>query len=588
MVPEETNWLIPEDIHKMIVHAVTEHFGFPRALSYELDDEGKLHARFGKGINPRDSFYYEGQIPSPGDIFEIAIKERKELVVLDPQNDPHCRSEKTEKHHQVEPFAVIPIEIDFKVAIIISINHDEKDGFSLNSFEIDKLKHFIREVILNPKTMPTNVLDKKLSDYVNEIEKVRIGTLLRSSSDLGVKDLKQKALLAYLTIKAQSKKGIYPYNRFLKHGSQAFSAIISPDENKEQGCIVWCNNHYLGLNRNEEIVRYAKQVLDEYGTGCGTSAASGGFSAIHKLLESELIKFMGKESVILYPTGYTANTGAIGTLATPGDLILVDHDSHASVIDGIKMSGAEFRVFKHLDMIDLEKILKKLDRKKYNNLFVLTESVFSMSGEEAPLGELCNLRQKYDFFLYVDEAHAFGFYGEKGSGLCEQFGQTQNVDFVMSTLSKATASIGGFIACDRQYGSYLRITSNPYLFQACLTPVDAAVNVAALKIIQMDESPRNRLWQSTRRFREMLIEKGFNVGGSRSPIVPIYIPDEEKLAFFCRELYLNGIFTNWISYPAVRKRTGRLRFIVTASHSDDQIDKTIETMERVGKKLKVI
>lgn len=587
-MPEENSWLISEDTHKAIVHAAIDRFGVSRALSYELDHEGKLHARYGKGINPCDSFYYNGRVPDSGEIFDVAVKEKKELIILAPQSDSRFDIERVETHHKNEPFAVIPIEVDCKVILLISINFDEAEGNLFCPLEIAKFKHLVYKLILNQEAKGENILDKKLPEYLDGIEKIQIGMLLRNMADLGVKDLRQKALLAYLTVKAQNKKGVFPYNRFLKNGSRTLSKIISPDEGKEKDCIVWCNNHYLGLNRNKEVIRYAKQILEEYGSGCGTSAASGGFSEIHKLLESEVAKFTRRESVILYPTGYTANTGAIGTLASPGDMIIVDRDSHASMIDGIKMSGAEFRVFKHLDTDHLESILKKIDQNEYNNVFVLTESVFSMSGEEAPLQEICRLKQTHDFFLYVDEAHAFGFYGEKGSGLCEQTGQSHNVDFMMSTLSKATASIGGFIACDRQYSSYLRINSNPYLFQACLTPVDAAVNIAALKIIQSDKLPMTRLWKHTNKLRNLLINNGFNVGGSRSPIVPVYISEEEKLALFCRELYLNGIFTNWISYPAVRKRMGRLRFVVTANHTDEQIEKTVDVLRDLGKRLEVI
>ncbi len=603
MLREQAEFKIPDEIHRAVVHAVTNQLGFDKAISYELDSQGRLWTRHAKGINPEESFYCVGQFPVEGKVFDVAIKEKKHQIILDPHLDPRCHPPKIELY-KGKPFAVIPVEVNDTVAIVISVNNEES-SIPLEDAKIEEIINLSRTILApvfaegpikeaifegdsSSKKVKKNVLEKKLCEYVEEIENVQIGTILRTSKDLDIKGLKQKALLAYLTISAQNKKGIYPYNRFLKKGSQTYSAVISPDESKEKNCIVWCNNHYLGLNRNAEVLRYAKQILDEYGSGCGTSAASGGFNSIHKVLESELAKFEGKEEAVLYPTGYTTNTGVIGTLISPGDLIIVDRDSHASVIDGMKMAGAEFRVLKHLDVNHLEDILKKVDRKKYNDVFVLTESVFSMSGEEAPLEDYCKLKQKYGFFLYVDEAHAFGFYGEKGGGLCEHVSQTKNIEFIMSTLSKATASIGGFVAGDKHYCAYLRINSNPYLFQACLTPIDAAVCVAALRVIQSDKSPREKLWEKTNKFRKMLKNKGFNVGGSKSPIVPVYVSDETKLALFCRELYQNGIFTNWISYPAVRKHMGRLRFIVTANHTDEQIERTVWVLEKIAKQMGVI
>jgi 8-amino-7-oxononanoate synthase len=432
------------------------------------------------------------------------------------------------------------------------------------------------------------ILDQKVENYLAEVNQRQLGALVRNMKEYGINDLDKKALIIYLSVAAQTNEGIFPYNRYIKDGSNPLSDVVSPDEHTEKQCIVWCNNHYLGLNRHPKVIQYAHQILDKYGTGSGTSATSGGFNEIHKVLEKELAAFVNKPDAILYPTGFTTNLGAIGAMATPDDLIIVDRDSHASIIDGIKLSQAKFRVFKHNNPEHLEHILKTIDRTKFSNIIVVTESVFSMTGEEAPLLDYCQLKKKYGFYLFVDEAHAFGFYGKKGSGLAEKLQCSDQIDFLMSTLSKATASIGGFIASEKHFCCYIKFNSNSYMFQACLPPVDAAVSVAALKVIKEDKSIVKQLWDNTNLLRTQLQESGFDVGSSKSPIVPLYVSDEVKLAMLCKELYKNGIFTNWMTYPVVSKKCGRLRFIVTAKHTEQQITNTIEILRVLGKKIGII
>ncbi|MCX5749806.1 MAG: aminotransferase class I/II-fold pyridoxal phosphate-dependent enzyme [Candidatus Saganbacteria bacterium] len=436
--------------------------------------------------------------------------------------------------------------------------------------------------------MNENILDKQVSELINESENIQVGKLIRSLKGKNVGELNKKAIITYLVISAQNNLGIFPYNRYMKQGNKIYSKIISPDDKKEVDCIVWCSNHYLGLNKNQKIIDYAAEVLSSNGTGCGTSAVSGGFSEIHKKLEEDLANIEGKPESVLFSTGYTTNLGAISALADKNDLLIIDRESHASIIDAVTMSGADFRVFKHNDINYLEDILKKTDRNKYKNIFILTESVFSMSGDEAPLKEYIKLKKKHGFYLYVDEAHAFGFYGQKGAGLCEHLGCGDDTEFIMSTLSKATASIGGFVATEKYYCSYIRFNSNPYLFQASIPPVDAAVSIAALKLIREDKTLAKKLWENTKKFREMVKKSGFNVGNSKSPIVPVYVSDESKLSRLCKELFSNGIFTNWVSYPVVSKKQGRLRFVVTASHTNEHIEKTVQILTKLGRDIGII
>lgn len=426
-----------------------------------------------------------------------------------------------------------------------------------------------------------------VSKVIGNSSNMQIGKLVQSLKASEIKSIDKIARLINMGIAAQERDGIFPYNRFMKSGSRVVSAVVSNNSTERKDCIVWSSNHYLGLNRHPDVIRYAVKILQENGTGCGTSAVSGGFSSVHKELERELASLCGKPEAVLFATGYTTNLGTISSLAGKGDLILIDRDSHASIIDGSIMSKADLRIFKHNDPSHLEKLLKSAQGKRYNNVFVITESVFSMTGEEAPLLDYCRLKEKYGFILYVDEAHSFGFYGNKGAGLCDRIGCSGKVDFFMSTLSKATASVGGFIGSEKHYCSYLRVNSNPYLFQACLTPADAAVSVAALRVIRNDDSIAERLWNNTHLFRRLLAENGFVVKGT-SPIVPLFVSDETKLSVLCKRLFENNIFTNWVSYPVVPRKKGRLRFLVTASHTEEQIDRTAFVLSKLSDEIGII
>ena len=441
---------------------------------------------------------------------------------------------------------------------------------------------------MNVEKVLNNTLEFDVSKHIENPSNVQIGKLVRSLKAGEIKSIDKIAHLVYMGIAAQERDGIFPYNRYMKNGSGVVSAVVSNNRTERKDCIVWSSNHYLGLNRHPDVINYAVKILQENGTGCGTSAVSGGFSSVHKELERELASLCGKPEAVLFATGYTTNLGTISSLAGKGDLILIDRDIHASIIDGSIMSKADLRIFKHNDPYHLEKLLKSAREKKYNNIFVITESVFSMTGEEAPLLDYCRLKEKYGFLLYVDEAHSFGFYGNKGAGFCDHIGCSGKVDFFMSTLSKATASVGGFIGSEKHYCSYLRVNSNPYLFQACLTPVDAAVTVAALKVIRTDGSIAKRLWNNTRLFRRLLVERGFFVGKGTSPIVPLFVSDEAKLSVLCKRLFENNIFTNWVSYPVVPRKKGRLRFLVTASHTEEQIGRTVSVLTKLSDEIGII
>lgn len=414
-----------------------------------------------------------------------------------------------------------------------------------------------------------------------------IGFLVKQLAESGVTDVVQIAEKLDELKQLQVREHLWSYDRFTEFGSATASKVITEYSNEVQECILWSLNHYLGLNRHPRVLAKVKAAVDTYGTGCGTSAVSGGMSALHKEIEARIGKLLGKEKVLLYPTGYTTNLGAIASLVGKKDLILFDHESHASIIDGSRLSKKDWLAFRHNDVEDLERKLVRM-QPKYENIFVVVESAYSMSGDLAPLKEIAALKRKHKFLLYVDEAHSFGIYGPKGQGYCYDQGVMDDVDFIMSTLSKATASIGGFLAADRKFCTLMQVHANAYLFQACLSPIDAAAVLASLDEIEGDPSLRADLHEKAAYFRNSLKEAGFDLGHSRSPIIPIYIPDLSKLYNFNRELYSQGIFSVAVAYPAVKLTEGRIRFIVNASHTRQQLDTTLDVLKDLGRKYGII
>ncbi|MGF1521383.1 MAG: aminotransferase class I/II-fold pyridoxal phosphate-dependent enzyme [Leptolyngbyaceae cyanobacterium] len=379
----------------------------------------------------------------------------------------------------------------------------------------------------------------------------------------------------------QVQLGVYSQDRYTLEGSGCEATVVSPSTGKAINCILWCINHYTGLNRNPTVIQKVSDAVHQYGTGCGTSALSGGMSAIHKAVETKIASLVGKERALLFPTGYTTNLGVISALPGKHDLLLFDREAHASMIDGIKLSGRKFASFQHNSVVDLERKLKRY-RDRYENIIVIVESAYSMSGDLAPLAAIVELKHQYNFHLYVDEAHTFGFYGDRGAGYCQQLGLTDEVDFIMSTLSKATASVGGFIACQEKYIPLLEWSANPFIFQACLPPGDAAAISASLDELAENPNLISDLHEKNVYMRQRLTGLGFDLGQSKSPIIPIFVEDPERLLRFNKDLFEHGIFSVSVVYPAVKPQEGRIRLILNACHTYEQIERTLVILEFLG------
>lgn len=442
--------------------------------------------------------------------------------------------------------------------------------------------------VVNVDFSDVKVIDKSEGISKQQILSSHPLSIPRGLKNTGLTSLDEKADYVFEFVELQKKEGIYPLDRYIATNYGFNADISSQAVDSRRDCVVWCTNLYLGLNRRQSTIDLVKSTLSDHGLGCGTSAVSGGFHRPHVELEHQFAQFLNKEDCVLFPTGFSANLGALSAIADKNDYVLFDRDCHSSIIEGLKLSGATFRSFRHNDLESLKKQLSKLDFNKYSNVFVVTESVFGMSGHEAPLAEIAKLKQQYPFYFYVDEAHSFGLYGPNGEGLSKAQECLDDVDFFMTTLSKAIGSIGGIIACKKTHASFIRHISNAYLFQATLPPADIEASIESLKIIKGSPELRQRLWDNTSKFRESLRKKGFNMGNSTSANVPVYIEDEIELAQMCKELFTLGVFTNWVSYPAVKKKTGRLRFNVSAGHTDKQIDLTINALVKAGNKIGIV
>ncbi|KMT21954.1 aminotransferase class I/II-fold pyridoxal phosphate-dependent enzyme [Clostridium cylindrosporum] len=409
-----------------------------------------------------------------------------------------------------------------------------------------------------------------------------MGEVLAYLKSNNISDVEERARYVQHFIDKENMDIGYEYDRYMEYGASNFSSVVTEHNKKKKECILWCVNHYLSLNRNTRVIDNACDTIRKFGTGCGTSASSCGMSSLHKEIEEKVAKLVGKEKAILFPTGFSANVAAISYLVGANDLIIFDRECHSSIINGLKLSNAKWISFKHNNVLDLKSKIKKYEN-SYDNIFVVVESAYSMSGDLAPLKEIIELKKDFKFYLYVDEAHTFGIYGDKGQGYCYHEGVTEDVDFIMSTLSKSTASIGGFIAAKEKYCSLLK-WSDPYVFQACMSPADASVVLSSLEEIERNPWMIKEIHKKNSYMRELLKSKGFNLGNSQSPIIPIFIEDHEKLRMVVRDLYDEGIYSTPICYPAVKLNEGRIRLILNLGHTVEHINITVEALEKICSK----
>ena len=347
------------------------------------------------------------------------------------------------------------------------------------------------------------------------------------------------------------------------------------------------SNNYLGFANHPRIKQASIKAIEKYGVGSGAVRTVVGNMDIHEELETVLTEFQKEESAFLFQSGFNCNAGAIQAITQKGDIIISDELNHASIIDGVRLSRADKAIYKHSDMESLEEILKE-NRDKYENALIITEGVFSMGGDIAKLPEIVDLAEKYGAMTYVDDAHGSGVLGESGRGTVDHFNLHGRVDFSMGTLSKAIGVIGGYVAGSKTMYEWLSHRARPVLFSTSLPPAAVGAITEALHMLMESTEYTDALWDNSRYFKEKLGTLGFDIGNSETPITPVIIGEEAKSMEFSRKLLEKGVFVSAIVFPTVPKGKGRVRCMVTAAHTKEQLDTAVKVFEEVGKEMGIL
>jgi len=375
--------------------------------------------------------------------------------------------------------------------------------------------------------------------------------------------------------------GYYPYFRPIESGPGSEVTIDGKD------MIMIGSNNYLGLTGHPKVIEAAINAVKKYGSGCTGSRYLNGTLDIHVELEERLANFLKSESVLCFSTGHHVNQGVITSLTSKGDLIFTDRADHASIIDGCMMSFAKMVKYRHNDMDDLEKKLNLYKDKNVGKMIV-TDGVFSMEGNIANLPVITKLAEKYNIRVYVDDAHSVGVLGEHGRGTGEHFGLEDKVDLHMGTFSKSFSSIGGFVAGEENVIHYIKHFARALIFTASPPPAAVATVLACLDIIESEPKRREKLWRNTRKMLDGFKNLGFDIGESETPIIPIKIGKDEDCFGFWKLLYENGIFANPVISPAVPPNEALIRTSYMATHTEEELDKVLDTFSKLGKKFGII
>ena len=377
------------------------------------------------------------------------------------------------------------------------------------------------------------------------------------------------------------EKGVYPYFRAIK------SKQGTEVEMDGHSVLMFGSNAYTGLTGDERVIEAGVNALRQYGSGCAGSRFLNGTLDIHVQLEKELAAFVGKDEALCFSTGFTVNSGVIPQLLTRNDYIICDDRDHASIVDGRRLSFAKALHFKHNDMKDLERCLRRCPKNSVK--LIVVDGVFSMEGDLCKLPEIVELKHKYDnVVIMVDEAHGIGVFGRQGRGVCDHFNLTAEVDIIMGTFSKSLASIGGFVAADKVIINYLRHTARTYIFSASDTPAATASALEALHIIQKEPKRIKALWEVTNYALMKFRDAGFEIGDTESPIIPLYVRDLEKTFMVTKMAFDEGVFINAVIPPACAPSDTLVRFALMATHTKEQVDRAVAALSKVFKELNII
>lgn len=350
------------------------------------------------------------------------------------------------------------------------------------------------------------------------------------------------------------------------------------------------SNNYLGLANHPKVRQAALESIERWGVGAGAVRWIGGTMAVHEELEQRLANFKHTEAVLVFTGGFTANSGCIPAVLTDKDVVISDELNHASIIDGVRLSPASYKksdgwVYKHKDMEDLERALKSANEQGFEKKLIITDGVFSMDGDIAPMPDIVALSEKYDAIVMIDDAHGSGVLGKNGAGTVSHFDLYGRVDIQLGTLSKALGVIGGYIAGSANLKDWLINRGRPYLFSTAHPPMVAAALIAALDIMENDPTPMQKLWDNTRWWKQHLQEAGFDTMGSETPITPVYVGDEAKAQLMEKMLWDEGVYALAIVFPTVARGKARLRTMPNATHTQEDLAFALDAFKRVRDKL---
>jgi len=382
-------------------------------------------------------------------------------------------------------------------------------------------------------------------------------------------------------IEALKTQGLYNRIRTIESPQGAWLKV----DGKE--VLNFCSNNYLGLANHPKLIAAAKKAMDEMGVGPAAVRSIAGTMNLHVELERRLAAFKGVEAAITFQSGFNANLAAIPALVSKEDVIFSDRLNHASIIDGCRLSGAKIIPYEHCDVAALEAAIKE-NLSQYRRAIIITDGVFSMDGDVAPLPEIYAVAKRYDILLMVDDAHGEGVLGKGGRGIVDHFGLHGKVDIEVGTLSKAFGVVGGVVAGGSIIVEWLRQRGRPFLFSSAVTVPDAVACLAALDILETSTELVDKLWDNANYFKAEIKKLGFDTGLSTTPITPVMLGEALLAQQFSRELFENGVFAMAIGYPTVPQGKARIRVMISAAHAREDLNKGLEAFAKVGKKLGVI
>lgn len=386
-------------------------------------------------------------------------------------------------------------------------------------------------------------------------------------------------IAAFKDATAIKEKGLYPYFRAIE-SAQDTEVVIDGKK-----VLMFGSNSYLGLTNHPKIKEAAKAAVDKYGTGCAGSRFLNGTLDIHIELERRLAAYVGKEAAVLFSTGFQVNLGVISCLLDRNDYLILDEYDHASIIDGSRLSFSRSIKYAHNDMDDLRKKLSRLPEDAAK--LIVADGIFSMEGDLVNLPEIVKIAEEFGANIMMDDAHSLGVIGFNGSGTASHFGLTDQVDLIMGTFSKSLASLGGFIAGTEETIEYVKHRARSLMFSASMPPSAVASVIAALDIIESEPERIDQLWANTNYAKKLLVEAGFDIGHTDSPIIPIYIRDNDKTFMITNILSNNGIFVNPVVSPAVPSDASLLRFSLMATHTFAQIEEAVTKIASAAKEVQL-